>query len=154
MVEPIYQIERVNQSFGEDKYQSVENLVIQTRAFVNRVPEIGVISFGAIPKNQTKQINLGKKGILSSIMLRSVYAFTGESLDDEITFNIFHKFDDGTEIRVATERFKSNDMPYEFPYGAILTPSNTIEIRANRQPIDNCFIYLQPVTELFRISAD
>ena len=155
MSDSIYQLKPVTQLFGEDKYQSVENLVTNHRAFVERIPEIGIISFGAIKRATFKRIDLGAKGIVGSVMLSSVYAFSGDTLTDEITFNIYQKTPnlEVSEVRIATEKIRSNEMPYQFPYGAILTNDNIIEIKPNAN-LDNLFIYVRPVIELFRISAD
>lgn len=154
MVDPVYQLQTVSESYQESNYQSVESVINSNRTFTERIPQIGVLSFGSINKNQSVSIDLGDKGIASPIMICSVYAFSSDSLEDEITFNIYHKLPDGNIVRVATDRIKSSEMPYEFPYGAILTPSNIVEIKAQRSLIDNCFVYLRPVIEIFRISAN
>ena len=154
MSKNIYQLELVTQLYGDDKYQSVENKITNHRTFVDRVPEIGIIAFGGIERNKFKQVDLGAKGIVGSIMLSSVYAFSGDTLTDEITFNIYQKSSNprASNIRIATEKIKSSEMPYQFPFGAILTSSNIIEIKPSSN-LDNLFVYVRPVIELFRISA-
>ena len=103
MSDSLYQLKPVTQLFGEDKYQSVENLVTNHRAFVERIPEIGIISFGTIKRAKFKRIDLGAKGIVGSVMLSSVYAFSGDTLTDEITFNIYQKTPnlEVSEVRIA-----------------------------------------------------
>ena len=119
----------------------------------NRIPNIGILAFGTIAGNQAKRLELGAKGILTPVILRSVYAFSGATTHDEIYFNIFKKDSSGTLNKIATQRYDSNQMPYQFRYGATLTPDMIIEVKP-RFNVDNLLVYVEPVNIMFSVDAN
>ncbi len=119
----------------------------------NRIPNIGILAFGTIAGNQTKRLDLGAKGIFTPVILRSVYAFSGATTNDEIHFNIFKKDSAGVLNKIATQRYDSNQMPYQFRYGATLTPDMVIEVKP-RYNVDNLLVYVEPVNVMFSIDAN
>lgn len=118
----------------------------------NRIPNIGILSFGTVISNQTKRLDLSSKGILTPVILRSVYAFSGSTTNDEILFNILEKDSSGTLQKIATQKFDNHAMPYQFKYGATITPNMVIEVKP-RYNVDNLVVYVEPVNIMFSVDA-
>ena len=148
MVEPIYQLKSVSEPYNNSEYQAVENTLTNKRSFVERVPEIGIIVFGNISSNQSKKVSLAEVGINNPIMFRSIYAFSPQTTNDEILFNIYIRLDNGSDFKVAQQRYQNGDMPLQFPYGIVLFPNNVLEVQP-RQDVENIRIYCSPVRVLF-----
>lgn len=107
--------------------------------FAERIPGYGIFSFGAMTPNQKKRVVLATAGITSPIMLRSVYAFGANSVNDEIKMRLFS----GT-TQLAEMTVLSAEMPYQFPDGAIIDPAYSIEIET-RYNTTGLNLYWQPV---------
>ena len=138
-----YQLEASSQTYGDREYLS-HKLPGATPSddryfFGQRIPSYGIFSFGAINSNSTKRVVLASVGILSPILLRSVYAFTLSATNEEIRFRLF---EDNTEI--IEQRITNSEMPYQFPDGAIVSPNLSIEVEP-RYTVTNLLIYWQPV---------
>ncbi len=95
---------------------------------------------------------LAANNVTSSILIRSVYAFSGSTSNDEIWFYIYQKDEAGVSTRIAQQRYYNNEMPYSFPFGAVLTPNMVIEVKP-KYNVDNLFIYFQPVNVIARFSV-
>jgi hypothetical protein len=148
MVDPIYQLESVSEPYNNSEYQAVENTLTRTRNFVERIPEIGIIILRNIPRNESRKISLAEIGINNPVMFRSIYVFSPQTTNDEILFNIYTRLDDGSDFRVAQQRYQNGDMPLQFPYGIVLSPNNVLEVEP-RQDVENIRIYCSPVRVLF-----
>jgi len=140
--------------YGDTNFQAYLNSATDRAYFADRVAEYGILEFGAINANQTKRLDLGAKGLTSPIILRSLYAFSSVTTNDEIReFIIYRKDANGNLTQFATQFFSNNEMPYQFPNGGILFPFNVIEVKP-RYDTENILAYVQPVNILFSISAD
>lgn len=144
----IYERVAVSQLYGDDNYQSIEDNITNHRAFIERIPEIGIIVVSNILSNQSKSFNLANQGINSPIMVRSIYAFNATSTNDEIDFNIYETTGTGTNILVAQQTFTKEEMPVGFPYGIVLFPNNIIEIIPS-QDLTSVRLFCCPVKVMF-----
>ena len=109
-----YQLETDHQIYGDKSYLA-HNLKGATpeddrRFFAQRIPAFGIIDFGAMSANSTKTYTPATDGVISPIMITSVFAFTTAATNDEITFKIF---DGNTEI--LEQKISSSEIPYQFP---------------------------------------
>lgn len=147
MVEPIYQVKKVSESYGNNTYQAIQDVTNQ-RTFVERTRQIGIIFFGGMESNEIKRILLSDIGVVSPIMIRSIYAFVPSNNNDEINFYIYTKVEEGVEFRVAQQKFGSEEMPVNFPYGLTLFPDNIIEVQP-KQRVSNIRLYCSPVDIIF-----
>ena len=128
-----------NESISAFK-DSETNLVYQSSRIANYV----ILEFGAISANQTKRLDLGEKGLDRPILLKSIYAFSSETTNDELReFVIYRKDENGNLNQFATQKFSNDEMPYRFP-DAILFPINVIEVKP-RYDTDNIVAYAVPV---------
>ena len=107
--------------------------------FAQRIRAFGVIDFGAMSANSIKTYTPATDGVMSPISIVSVYAFTTAATNDEITFKIF---DGVTEL--TRQKITNNEMPYQFPPGAIIRPDLTIQVEP-RYDTTKLLIYWQPV---------
>ena len=82
---------------------------------------------------------MNEMSIDTSIQLLSVYAFNPDADQDEIRFRLFQG-----SIQLAEMKLTNSQMPFEFPKGAIINPSWSIEIDS-RYEISQLLIYWQPV---------
>lgn len=119
----------------------------------NRVPSIGVLDFGAIAKNDTRKIDLLAEGVQYPLMLRSVYAFSSSgSSNDGMTFNVYIKNSTDSLVKIATQYYNKNQMPYQFPYGATIFPGMVIEVKP-WYAVDKLLVYVEPVNVLLNVEA-
>ncbi len=147
----MYQIQSDVQDFQNKNYKIFKDNE-SNHYLADRVPNIGIINLGSILAAETKSFDLAGNNILSPIMVRSVYAFSGSTGQDEIVFFIYRKNESGVSTRIALQRFHNYEMPFTFPYGAILAPDMGIEIKP-KYNVDALFIYVQPVNVIFSVSA-
>ena len=139
----MYESEPLDQQYGDRLYlahkikgDSPEN----ARAlFGMRMPSYGIFSFGAMAARQQKTIVLANEGIVSPIQLKSVYAFNPNASSDEIRFRLYA----GTQ-ELAGMRLTANDMPFQFPDGAIIDPALSIQVEP-RYSVTQLMLYWQPV---------
>ena len=138
-----YQLEPDYQVYGDKNYLA-HNLKGETveddrRFFAQRVRAFGVIDFGTMSANSIKTYTPATDGVMSPISIVSVYAFTTAATNDEITFKIF---DGVTEL--TRQKITNNEMPYQFPPGAIIRPDLTIQVEP-RYDTTKLLVYWQPV---------
>ena len=138
-----YQLETISQLYGDREYLA-HNFKGATpnddrAVFGMRIPSYGIFNFGPMANNQTKRVVLADKGISSPILMKSAYAFSSNTWNDEIKFRLF---DGNTQLAELT--ILSTEMPYQFPDGAIVDNSLSIEIRVN-QTTTQMLVYWQPV---------
>lgn len=138
-----YQLEPDYQVYGDKNYLA-HNLKGATaeddrRFFSERIQSFGIIDFGAMSANSTKSYTPATDGVISPIMITSVFAFTTSATSDEITFKIF---DGNTEI--LEQKIPSSEIPYQFPPGAIIRPDLTIQVKP-RYNTTALLVYWQPV---------
>lgn len=107
--------------------------------FAQRVPSYGIFSFGAMSGSETKTVVLANEGITSPIQLKSVYAFNVSASSDEIRFRLY-----AGDTEIAEMKLTASDMPFQFPDGAIIDPSLSIEVDP-RYAVSQLLIYWQPV---------
>lgn len=146
-----YELETVKQSYGSQEYLA-HKLKGTTPAddryfFGSRIPSYGIINFGAMGANTTKQFKPLSKGINSDIALESLYLFSLDGSKGEVTFRLF----DGT-VKIAEWIFGITQLPYQFPKGAIINPNLTLEVQP-KFAISQCLIYWQPVHTLSYLVA-
>lgn len=139
----MYELEQGKQTYGDQEYLT-HNLKGQQPTddrflFGMRVPSYGIFSFGAFAAGQKKRVYLADEGITSPISLKSVYAFGTNGTDDEIKFRLFER-----AIEIAEQKIVSNDMPFQYPDGAIIDPSLGIEVES-RRAVTQIIMYWQPV---------
>ena len=139
--------------YGDENISSFKDtetgLVYQS----GRLPDYIILEFGAVSANQTKRLDLGAKGLDRPILLKSLYAFSSSTTNDEVReFVIYRKDDNGNLNEFANQRFSNNQMPYHFPE-AILFPINVIEVRP-KYNTDNIIVYAVPVNIMFSIKAN
>lgn len=138
-----YQLETSFQQYGTQKYLDHNlkgsNSDLDRRLFAQRVPSYGIINFGALAANQTKQFLPSANGITSDIMLRSLYPFTTDASRGETTFRLYQ----GT-TKIAEWLFMPADLPYAFPDGAIINPSIALEVKP-KFALSQLLLYWQPV---------
>ena len=143
---------KVSETYGNNNYVAFEDSNTQQRYLAERIETYGLIQFGSMSQNQTKSIDLQAQGLTCLVSIKSVYVFSGSTTNDEIRFRIYQKDGSGNLNQIASQRFTNNDMPYQFPEGAILSPDQVIEVQP-RYNVDNIIIYVKPVDVLFSISA-
>jgi hypothetical protein len=107
--------------------------------FGQRIQSFGIIDFGAMNAGSTKSYTPINDGIQSPISIASVYAFTTVATNDEITFSIF----EGT-VELTRQKITNNDMPYQFPPGAIIRPDLTIQVKPRYNTM-KLLVYWRPV---------
>lgn len=139
----MYELETTKQTYGNQEYLA-HNIKGQIPAddrhlFAGRVPSFGIFSFGAFTAEQKKRVSLADEGIVSPISLSSAYAFGRNGNNDEIFFRLF-----AGDQEIAEQRIVSNSMPFQFPDGAIIDPSLTIEVES-RYNATQIMLYWQPV---------
>ena len=138
-----YQRNTIDQLYGDQKYlahQVTGNIDHRPFNIVgDRVPSYGIINFGAVSSNNSRQFLPLSNGITSDIMLRSLYSFTTNASKSETTFRLKN----GTQL-IGEWLFGINDMPYAFPNGAIINPNITIEIKPKNTG-SQLLLYWQPV---------
>ena len=138
-----YQRNTVDQLYGDQKYlahQVTGN--VDPRPFHvvgDRVSSYGIINFGAVSSNNSKQFLPVSNGITNDIMLRSLYSFTTDASKTETIFRLKN----GTRL-IGEWLFTADDMPYAFPDGAIINPNITIEIKP-KNTVSQLLLYWQPV---------
>lgn len=148
-----YGLNPVALRYGDADFRAYLNTVTNQAYFGSRIPEYGILEFGAVARNETKRLDLGAKGIISPIILRSLYVFSSVTTDDEIKkFEIYIKDANGNLTQFAEQRFKDDEMPYQFPNGGILFPFNVIDVTPGVDT-DNIIVYVQPVNVLFSVKA-
>lgn len=138
-----YQLNLDSQSLGNKNYiahdlDQGEESTPQS-LLSEHVANFGIIQLGELTQNQTSELSLAQAEINSPILIRSVYAFATNAVSDSILFRVL---DNGAII--AQLSIPTADMPYEFPYGAILLPNHTISVRPAANLI-NLNVYWQPV---------
>lgn len=143
----MYQLETTKQIYGDSEYLA-HNIKGQTTEddrflFGMRVPSYGIFSFGALASGQTRRVVLAQEGITSPISLTSVYAFGDNTNNDEIYFRLFSGTGRAAQ-EIAQQRIISNDMPFQYPKGAIIDPSLSIEVEP-RYKVTQIVMYWQPV---------
>lgn len=139
----MYQLQTTKQIYGNSEYLA-HNIKGETPTddrflFGMRVPSYGIINFGAFTAGQTKRVLLANINITSQISLTSVYAFGDNATNDEIKFRLF-----SGEIQIAEQRITSLEMPFQYPSGAIIDPSLSIEVES-RYSVTQIIMYWQPV---------
>lgn len=139
----MYQQQATYQTYNDRKYLdhqiNADGIETDVRLVGDRVPSYGVINFGAMSSGSKKQIKPLNLGITTDILLRSLYAFTTSSTNEETTIRLFLN---GTEF--LEQKITNNEMPYTFPPGAILNPTLTLEVQP-RYDTTQLVIYWQPV---------
>lgn len=139
----VYQLETTSQLYGDKEYVSHvikgDTPADDRHLFGMRVPSYGVINFGAMAANSTKDFTPIANGINSDIELKSIFDFTDSASGDECTFKLFNG-----EIEILEQRITNNEMPYTFPPGAIINPNLTIQVKS-RYNTTQLLIYWQPV---------
>lgn len=143
---------KASETYGNNNYVAFKDNNTQERYLAERIETYGVIEFGLMNQNEIKTIDLQVQGLTSLVSIKSVYAFSGSTTNDEIRFKIYEKDGSGNLIPIASQRLTNNEMPYRFPDGAILSPNQVIEVQP-RYAVDNIIIYVKPVDILFSISA-
>lgn len=138
-----FQLEPDFQVYGDKNYLA-HNLKGATaeddrRFFGQRIPAFGVIDFGSMTANSIKSYTPVTDGVLSPISIVSVYAFTTAATNDEITFKIF---EGATEL--TRQKITNDEMPYQFPPGAIIRPELTIQVEP-RYDTMKLLVYWRPV---------
>ncbi len=138
-----YQLEPDSHLYGDKNYLAY-NLKGDTpeddrRFFGERISSFGIIDFGAMSAGSIKSYTPATNGVISPIMITSVFAFTTAATSDEITFKIF---DGNTEI--LEQKISNSEIPYHFPPGAIIRPDLTIQVKP-RYNTTALLIYWQPV---------
>ena len=146
-----YQLDTAKQTYGNQEYLA-HNIKGNTAAndrylFGQRVPSYGIINFGVMNANATKQFKPISNGINSDIMLRSIYPFTLDGTKPEITLRLY----DGT-TKIAEWIFASSEIPYRFPDGAIINPNLNLEIKT-KTSVNQMLVYWQPVHVLSYLLA-
>lgn len=147
----MFESETIGQLYGDKQYLA-HNLKGQTTAddralFGMRVPSYGIFNFGAMTGAQVKRIVLAAEGIVSPIELRSIYAFNATASSDEIKYRLY-----AGSTEILEYRLNSAVVPYEFPPGAIIDPSLSIEVEP-RYDVSQLLIYWQPVHVLSYIEV-
>ena len=146
-----YQLQTTAQVYGDNNFLTHKlpgNTADDDRyLFGQRVQSFGIINFGAIASNSSKQVLLSSIGISSPILLRSVYAFNYSGGSDEMRMRLFS----GTQ-KLAEMKFKFSEVPYRFPDGAIIDPSLSIEVEP-RYAVIQLLLYWQPVHVLSYIEV-
>lgn len=107
--------------------------------FAQRMTGYGIFSFGALTSGQAKRVVLADVNIVSPISLVSVYAFGVNAANDEIRFRLFA----GT-VQIAEQIITKNEMPFQYPKGAVIDPSLSIEVEADSR-VTQLMMYWQPV---------
>lgn len=138
-----YQLEPDYQVYGDKNYLA-HNLKGATaeddrRFFAQRIPSFGVIDFGAMSANSVKTYTPVDDGVQSLISIVSVYAFTTAATNDEVTFKIF---EGATEL--TQQKITNDEMPYQFPSGAIIRPDLTIQVEPRYNTM-KLLVYWRPV---------
>ena len=138
-----YQLDPDFQVYGDKNYLA-HNLKGATpgddrRLFAERISAFGIIDFGSMSANSVKSYTPATDGVLSPIMIASIFAFTTSATSDEVNFKIF---DGNTEI--LEQKISNSEMPYKFPPGAIIRPDLTIQVKP-RYNTKRLLIYWQPV---------
>ena len=136
---------KVSETYGTNNYVAFED-ASQQRYLAERVESYGLLQFGAMKNGTIKSIDL--ESLTCPISIKSVYVFSGSTINDEIRFRIYEKQTGGTSNLIATQRFTNNEMPFSFPDGAILFPNQVIEVEP-RYDVDNIIIYAKPVDIIF-----
>lgn len=147
----MFQLQPTNQAYQGKNYKLLKDSQ-DSHYLAERIANIGVLDFGTVTASQKKRIDLAAKGMLSPVIILSVYAFSGDTANDEIRFNLYRKDSAGVLDKVAYQKYDSNKMPYRFPHGAVLTPDLVIEVEP-RYNVDALLIYTQPCNVVFNISA-
>ena len=145
-------LNKISETYGSNNYVAFEDSQTQQRYLAERIKAYGLLQFGAMSNGEKKSIDLQAQGLISPITIKSVYVFSGSTTNDEIKFRIFEKQPSGNLNQIASQRFTNNEMPYQFPDGAILSPNQVIEVEP-RYDVDNIIIYCQPVDILFSFTA-
>jgi len=138
-----YQLKTTTQVYGEQRYLA-HKIKGETQnddryLFGQRIPSYGIINFGAMAANSTKNFKLIDNGISSDIELKSIFDFTLGANNDQTTLRLF-----AGEIEILEQVIVSNNMPYTFPPGAIINPNLTIQVQP-RYNSTQLLIYWQPV---------
>ena len=138
-----YQLDTTSLTYGDREFLA-HNLKGATAnddryLFGQRIKSYGILNFGAMSGNSSKRAILSNLGITSPILIRSAYAFSQNTWNDEIKFRLFDGNTQLTELTIL-----NTEMPYQFPDGAIIDPSLSIEVFTN-QATTQMLIYWQPV---------
>ncbi|MEO0834785.1 MAG: hypothetical protein AAFY16_02100 [Cyanobacteria bacterium J06642_3] len=141
-----YQLETTAQPYGSQQYLA-HKIKGETESddrylFGQRVPSYGIINFGAMAGNSTKNFKPIDYGIQSEIELKSIYDFTNSATGDQCTFRLFNG-----NVEILEQQINNHDMPYTFPPGAIINPNLTIQVQP-RYTTTQLLIYWQPVNVL------
>lgn len=138
-----YELETTSQIYGNQPFltHNIKGDVPENdrHLFGMRIPSFGIISFGAMRANSTKNFKPIDRGIASEFQLISAYAFTTSATSDEITLKLF-----SGNVEVAEQKITNNEMPYKFPPGAIINPNLTIQVKP-KYNTTALVLYWQPV---------
>lgn len=139
----MYQQTATFQTYGDHKYLdhqiNADGLEPNVRLVGERVPSYGVINFGLMGGRTKKQVKPIDLGIEQDILLRSLWAFTTNATNEEVTLRLYLN---STEVLV--QKLSNEEMPYIFPPGAIINPNLTLEVEP-RYHTTQLLIYWQPV---------
>lgn len=131
--------------YGNQTAQTHVNQVTNNHLFAEKFEHWGIIALGSIAANKKKEVDLSLFNVQTPISLKSLYVFAKDAVSDEIkSFKILKKMTDGTKMELGEMRLYWNQLPYQFPAGAILMPDNVISLQPNKA-IDNIYIYFKPV---------
>ena len=143
---------KTTELYGQNNYVSFSQEESQERYLAERFEGYVTLQFGQINGGEKKEIDLAAKELTFPLSIKSVYAFSSQTTNDEIRFRIFYRDDNNRLIQVANQRFSNADMPYRFPDGAILLPNQIVEVEP-RYSVINIIAYCKPADIIFNLEA-
>lgn len=141
-----FQLEGADAVLDERSYDVQKEINTDKHYFGERVPNVGILNFGYVRKDEERQISLSANGINSPITIDSIIAFAPTNTSDEIFFYLYTTYN-GQIVKLGTQKFTNSDMPIKYPTNVIF-PDMVIGVKPTKADT-TIVLYAKPVNILF-----